>query len=41
MKFKLYFEPIIIEARDGDELERRIDDWKFMSIIIKDVEEIK
>lgn len=38
-KFKLYFEPVIIRAKDLEEVDRRIDDGEFMDVVIKDVEE--
>ena len=40
-KFKLYFEPIIIRAKDLEEVDRRIDDGEFMEVVINDVEEVQ
>jgi hypothetical protein len=40
-KFRLYFEPVIIRAKDLQEVDRRIDDGEFMDAVIKDVVEVE
>lgn len=40
MRYKLYFSPAIIEAKDLEEVNRRIDDGELFDTIVLDVVEI-